>query len=122
MQLQVEFGHAEGNVHTATCSVTAEQPSGSSTPWHMATLPIAQRYHDPNRCPLERGIRVALLEHFNEVYDFSKREARQRPLGAWLETMCRILGLLRSAAGAGLALAAHTSRSGGPPAPRTPTR
>jgi len=122
LQMQVEFGMAEGGVAVATCGITAERHSGTSAPWLMATVPIAQRYHDPNRCPLERGIRVALLEHFNEVYDFSKRQARERPLGAWLETMSRILRLLRSAAGAGLALGANTARFGGPPAPRTPTR
>jgi len=100
LQLRVEFAHAEGTVQTANCSVIAESAQSS---WMMVTVPIAQRFNEPARCPLERGVRAALHEHFNELYDFNKRISRDRPLGAWLQTMGCIMRLLRSAGGSSLA-------------------
>lgn len=98
LQLRVELMHSEGRVASAVCTIIAENPSATQ-PWLAATASIVQRF-DPRKCPLERGVRAALVERFSEVYDFGKNAAHPRSLGAWLEVMSRILKLLRSASGA----------------------
>lgn len=112
MKIQADLLHAEGTIAFASCTIVAERFPPSSAPWLVSTAPIAQRYGDPNKCPLERGVRAALLEHFSEVYDFNHRTVRERPLGVWLDAMVRILRLLRAAAGANLALAPAPASGG----------
>lgn len=104
LQIQAELFHSEGRAAHATCTIVSERFSPSQAPWLLQTSPIALRYSDPSKCPLESGVRAALLEHFSDVYDFSRSMARDRTLGKWLETMIRIFCLLRAAAGTNLAL------------------
>jgi len=105
LKVKVELMHAEGAITSGVCTIVGDRYTPTSAPWFTATGPIAQRYADSNTCALESGVRKALLEHFSEVYDFHRKSPRERSLGAWLDAMARILGLLRAAAGINMALA-----------------
>mmetsp|Transcript_43839 Transcript_43839/g.113188 ORF Transcript_43839/g.113188 Transcript_43839/m.113188 type:complete len:641 (-) Transcript_43839:64-1986(-) len=111
LQLLVEFSHAEGPVGRAACTLTTERFSGPESPWASATVPIIQRFNDLNVCPLEKGARGVLFEHFGELWDFKLRAVRERPVGVWLETMARILRMLRSGAVCNITLAAVHTRT-----------
>jgi len=94
LQCRVELVHAEGAAEAAAFTIVAE--SSTPLPWLAATMSIIQRF-DPTRCPLEAGVRAALMERFSEMYDFNTKSAQQQSLGAWLASMDRVLRLLRSA-------------------------
>jgi len=102
LQLKVEFLHAEGIVGAVPCGIL---PAGPEV-WKDITPPVALRFADASACPLERGTRDALQEHFSTVFDFQGGVAREQTLGEWLEAMSRILRMLRSAAVSNVALAA----------------
>jgi len=104
VQLRFDLGAAEGPVAKANVGIVAQNFTGSAAPWFIATTPLAQKYNDSTRCPLERGVWSGLYEHFSEIYDFTRRTSKEKTLGAWLEVVARILRLLRTASGAGLAL------------------
>jgi len=122
LKLHVELKHAEGTA--ASCGIVSEQPAGSSAPWCMATVRVAQFFYDSSRCPLEPGVRKALHACLDEVYDPSLRQPRNLPLGPWLVSTSRLLRLLRCAAsGAAPSTQQLLKTAGGRlPAPRTPTR
>jgi len=98
LPLRVEFTASEGCVGAAECSVVTERHGGLSSPWAAATVPIIQLFNDLNLCPLEKGARAALLEHFSQLWDFRQRSAKNKSLAAWVETMAIILRMLRSTA------------------------
>lgn len=104
MTIQVDLSHAEGHVANALATVIDTRYPPNASPWFSITVPIVLRYADQNRCTLERGVRIALLDHFSEIFDFQRRTAREKSLGAWLQVMTRILCLLRAAAGSNLSL------------------
>lgn len=104
LQVLVSFYHAEGSTQQARCAIVSESTPLVSAPWNLATAPLFQKYVDTKSCPLERGVRFGLLEHFQEVYDYHGKVPRQLTLGAWLNSMSKIARHLRSASGANLAL------------------
>lgn len=111
LKVQVNFIQSEGPVGNAACVVVAERFAPSKAPWLLQTPGLVQHFSDPTRCPLERGVRAGLTEHFSELYDFTRKRPHERPLGIWLEGISRILNLLRSAAGANLAFAPTSGRA-----------
>jgi len=109
LPVKIDLAHAEGPVASVTVKVVGNRYVGNASPWFVITAPIVARFADTAKCLLERGVRTALHDHFSELFDFNRRTVREKTLGAWLQVMNRILCLLRSAAGANLAIAASSA-------------
>lgn len=97
LPLTIELRSSEGLAGTVKCMILPNAPLGADAVWVRKLTPmVIQRFSNQALCGLDLGVRDIVAGHFQEIYDFNRKQPRAIPLGLWLKVNVRILRLLRA--------------------------
>jgi len=90
----VEFHHSEGVIGSAPCRVMGE----NTCAWQSTTDIIMARFNNTEQCPIEESVRWVLQERLDSIYDFDMKRPREVSLAIWVNSVSKVIRMLRSSA------------------------